>query len=102
MPVGNDKNAARGKKVYLSVWLDPELKELLEKHAGREDRSLSTLGARLLRWSAQWLDPAGGSQALMDWEASPGVAAEAARQVEMERRVFEKGTARKPKHGRGG
>lgn len=59
------------KKTYLNLYISPHIKELLEKHANLEDRTLSNLCDRLLTWAAKYLDEAGGSQALMSWEASP-------------------------------
>lgn len=59
------------KKTYLNLYISPSAKELLEKHAKNEGRTLSNLCDRLLSWTAKWLEEAGDSQALMNWEASP-------------------------------
>ncbi len=58
------------KKTYLNVYISPTTKELLEKHAKAEDRTLSSLTDRVLKWTCKWLEKAGDSQTLMSWEAS--------------------------------
>jgi hypothetical protein len=59
------------KKTYLSLYISPNVKQALEQHAVREDRTLSNLCDRLLGWSAKWMERAGDSHTLMAWTASP-------------------------------
>lgn len=58
------------KKTYLNLYISPEIKEILERQAKHEGRTLSNLCDRLLSWSSKYLDEAGDSQALLTWEAS--------------------------------
>jgi hypothetical protein len=55
------------KKTYLSLYIEPGVKESLERQAKRERRSLSNLAESLLIWSQQWLAHAKNSQELIEW-----------------------------------
>jgi hypothetical protein len=57
------------KKTYLNLYVSPRIKEILERQAAHEDRTLSNLCERLLTWSAKFLEEAGDSQVLLTWEA---------------------------------
>lgn len=57
------------KKIYLNLYISPEVKEFLEEQAEREGRPLSNLCDRLLNWSAKFLRKARDSQYLLEWDA---------------------------------
>ncbi len=59
------------KKTYLNLYVSPEVKTTLEAQARREDRPLSNLSDRLLKWATKWLVQAGDSQTLAHWTARP-------------------------------
>jgi hypothetical protein len=63
---------SNAKKVPLSIYLGPAVKQAIRAHARREGRSPSNLCDRLLEWSVKFLEQAGDSNALMSWECHRG------------------------------
>jgi hypothetical protein len=63
---------AKEKKVPLNLYVAPEVKEAVERHAENEERTPSNLADRLLGWCVRWLNAAGDSQSLLRWQVRPG------------------------------
>jgi hypothetical protein len=85
-------------KINIGVMGAPALKDAIERQADIEGRSVSNLCERLLKWAMGQLEVAGGDSHKLITQTVT-MPADPAKQTEIERRVYRKGTARSRKRG---